>query len=84
MNIKNRLKRMEAKIRKPDSDFCTCSGEIRTEVWIPHFDGEKYVRKLLGTPIPDVCQRCDKPFMRGEPLRITFKLNSNAELAGEA
>ncbi len=61
MNIKNRLKRLHSQVIKGDSEFCACPGEILTEVWIPHFDGEKYVPKLSGEPLPDNCPVCRKP-----------------------
>ncbi len=82
MSIKNRLKRMETEIIKEDSEFCACSSEIRTEVWIPFFDGEKYVPMLDGEPIPDVCRDCRKPILT-ETITITPVAGSSNEIYRE-
>jgi hypothetical protein len=74
---------METEIIKEDSEFCACPGEIRTEVWIPFFDGEKYVSKLDGEPIPDGCPDCRKPIQR-ETIVVEFNAESDVKFTGKA
>ncbi len=88
MNIKNRLNKLHSQIIGSDSEFCACPGEIRTEVLIPFFDGEKYVPMVDGEPIrepledydtPEFCATCGKP--NAEPLHVT--ISPKVELTGE-
>jgi hypothetical protein len=67
MNIKNRLKRIEAEIIKDDSEFCECDRGVN-------------IRLPGDPPFPEKCEICDKPlFFRV----VTFDFYSNARLTGE-
>lgn len=64
MNILNRLKQLESRIIKEDSEFCQCCGiapkrEVQTitiDEWKRRIDaGEETLTKL-----PDVCDQCGK------------------------
>ena len=88
MNIKNRLKKLQNQIIENDSDFCGCERETKTIVIVPTADGKG--KTILGgngepyteTDAPEICQTCGKP--HAEPLHITFTINPNVELTGEA
>lgn len=68
MNIKNRLKRIEAKIIKEDSEFCECGDGVIFRIY-------------TDPPLPEKCEMCGKPLSMNV---VTFQLTSNARLTGEA
>ena len=88
MNIKNRLKKLQSQMTENDSKFCDCERETKTIVLVPTSDGKG--KTILGgngepyteTDLPEICADCNKPF--SEPLRVTFTINPNVKLTGEA
>ncbi len=83
MNIKNRLKLLQSRIIKEDSNFCDCQREPQIIVLIPTADGKG--KTIGGKPYiepPEFCATCGKP--NAEPLHVTFTINPKVELTGEA
>lgn len=76
MNIKSRLKKIENRIIKSDSEFCDCPGEIK--LILPTIDGTPVIETFRG------CDECGKPIERIEPLIFTFNFNSDVKLTGKA
>jgi len=68
MNIKSRLKKMENRIIKEDSEFCACERGVS-------------IRLPGDAPFPETCDICGKPLLIKV---ITFNINSNVELTGKA
>ena len=68
MNIKSRLKKMESRIIKEDSEFCACERGVS-------------IRLPGDAPFPETCDICGKPLLIKV---ITFNINSNVELTGKA
>ncbi len=83
MNIKNRLKLLQSRIIKEDSNFCDCEKELQIIVLIPTADGKG--KTIDGKPYiepPPICETCGKP--NADPFHFTFTINPKVELTGEA
>ena len=82
MSILKRLKKMEIRVIKKDSEFCGCEKKHQFIVLIPTADGGKTT--LDGKPYvepPKVCATCGKP--NKEPFYCTFTINPNVEITEE-
>lgn len=78
MNIKNRLKLLQNRIIKEDSEYCDCDKEPQIIVLIPTADGKG--KTIDGKPYeepPDFCATCGKP--NPETVHTTFVIKPPEE-----
>jgi hypothetical protein len=72
MQLIQRIKKMENRITKEDSEFCDCEKEVKFKIiTCPEDD----------TQTPDTCEVCSKP--NREPLRFTFDFQNNLRINHE-
>ncbi len=61
MQLKQRIKRIESKVKINHSPFCACedfAGMIKPRVEVAY---EKDGVQTIQNPIPEFCERCRKP-----------------------
>jgi len=78
MNIKNRLKLLQSRIIKEDSNFCDCEREPQIIVLIPTADGKG--KTIDGKPYvepPEFCETCGK--LNPETVHTTFVIKPPEE-----
>ena len=76
MQLKQRIKRIESKVKINHSPFCACedfAGMIKPRVEVAY---EKDGVQTIQNPIPEFCERCRKPI---EKRRITICLIESRE-----
>lgn len=78
MNIKNRLKLLQSRIIKEDSNFCDCLKELQIIVLVPTADGKG--KTIDGKPYiepPEFCATCGKS--NSETVHTTFVIKPPEE-----
>jgi hypothetical protein len=56
MQLKQRIKRIESKVKLNYSPFCACANSPRVEIGY-----ERNGVQTVENPIPDFCDECQKP-----------------------
>jgi hypothetical protein len=71
MQLKQRIKRIESKVKINYSAFCACENSPRVEIG---YEDEGI--QTIKNPIPDFCERCKKPI---EKRQIIIRLVESRE-----